>query len=134
MSVLPIELLLMVAKHLNLGDCRSFSCAFPAVRGVFLRKFALEFDTMRKKVVTENRYLMTFVEIHNDLYRLQIQKWRSDSLKNYRPVVYSWRRQTVTDDWNSLHEWVWDLSKCRMIVYGFRECLLYCDICKNHPV
>ena len=49
MSVLPTELLLIVAQHLYIADCRSFSCAYPAARKLFLRKFSpMEVKTRNK--------------------------------------------------------------------------------------
>ena len=135
MSVLPVELLLMVAKHLNLCDCRRFVGAFPSARGIFWRTFAFELDTIRKRAeITKIACNGTSVRIHNEHYRLEIQKWRYHDMYNYLTVVYSWRRQTVTDDWKFVHDWRWSSSTCKMIVYGSRECLLYCDICKNKSV
>ena len=132
MFVLPPELLSIVAEHLDLSTCRTFSKVFSIAHGVFRRRFSVELGSVFARVVMYGDFAASVTIVNRD-YRLDIQKVVCKATR-YRDnpgyCITSWKHYEPGWPWTEVHEWICKEDN-KFGVYSTLLCPLDCNICRN---
>ena len=125
MSVFPAELLSIVAEHLDLSTCRTFSKVFSIAHGVFRRRFSVELGRVFARFTYDDSVgMMTIVKRG---YKFQIFRLFDDFDKTYH--IYS-NKLYNPRWWTGVHEWVCK-ENAKFKVYSTFSCPLECNICRD---